>query len=117
MKNSKILKHILALTEKDFNILSENLAKNNILLHVGLFTGPCESLTVQANKYNFSLISAEGFKLNTVKQIKESFNLPLFESKQLMDSAPCILKSNISLHEAEELKTLFTKSGAKVEIH
>ncbi|MBU2530810.1 MAG: ribosomal protein L7/L12, partial [Elusimicrobia bacterium] len=51
-----------------------------------------------------------------IKEIKEMMGIGLKEAKDLVDAAPKVLKENISVAEAEEIKKKLEGAGATVEI-
>ena len=56
-------------------------------------------------------------KIKIIKQIKSSIDgINLVEAKKLVESAPCDIKKDIPKDEAEELKAVFEKLGAEMEI-
>lgn len=55
-------------------------------------------------------------KLQVVKTVKESLSLGLKEAKDAVDSAPSLLKTEISKADAERIKMNVEASGATVEI-
>jgi len=56
-------------------------------------------------------------KIKVIKQIKSSIaGINLVEAKKLVESAPCDIKKDIPKDEADELKAVFEKLGAVMEI-
>ena len=55
-------------------------------------------------------------KINVIKVVRELTSLGLKEAKDLVDSAPKVVKEDISKEEAEEMKKKFEEVGAQVEI-
>jgi len=55
-------------------------------------------------------------KINVIKVVRELTSLGLKEAKDLVDSAPKVVKEGISKEEAEEMKKKFEDVGAQVEI-
>ena len=55
-------------------------------------------------------------KVQIIKEIKEMMGIGLKEAKDLVDAAPKVLKENISVAEAEEIKKKLEGAGATVEI-
>jgi large subunit ribosomal protein L7/L12 len=55
-------------------------------------------------------------KINVIKVVRELTSLGLKEAKDLVDSAPKVVKEDISKEEAEEMKKKFEAVGAQVEI-
>ena len=63
------------------------------------------------------IIKAPGqSKLAVVKLVKELTSLGLKESKELVDSAPKVIKEGVTKNEAEALKNQLEEAGAEVEI-
>lgn len=55
-------------------------------------------------------------KINVIKVVRELTSLGLKEAKDLVDSAPKVVKEDISKEEAEEMKKKFEAVGAQAEI-
>ena len=55
-------------------------------------------------------------KIAVIKVIREVTSKGLQEAKQLVDSAPQVVKNGVSKTEAEELKAKLEAAGAAVEI-
>jgi len=55
-------------------------------------------------------------KLKIVKEVKNLLGLGLKEAKELVDSAPAVLKKGVSKEEAESIKNALTELGAEVEL-
>lgn len=67
-------------------------------------------------EFTVELKEAGSNKIGVIKIIRDLTNLPLKEAKELVESAPKVLKEGITKSEAEELKKKFEEAGAKVEI-
>jgi large subunit ribosomal protein L7/L12 len=55
-------------------------------------------------------------KIKVIKEIRAITGLGLKEAKDLVDSAPKVLKKDVKKEEAEQIKDVLTKVGAVVEI-
>ncbi|CAL4041970.1 50S ribosomal protein L7/L12 [Buchnera aphidicola (Phyllaphis fagi)] len=55
-------------------------------------------------------------KISVIKAVRSATNLGLKESKDLVESAPTIIKEKINKKDAESLKNNLEKVGAEVEI-
>ena len=55
-------------------------------------------------------------KIQVIKLVKEVLGLGLKEAKDLVDSAPKVIKEGIATEEAEELKAKLEEAGAKVKV-
>lgn len=64
-----------------------------------------------------TLKSAGQEKVKVIKVVKELFNLGLMEAKKIADSAPAVLKENVSPAEAEEIAKKLQEVGAEVSIN
>ena len=71
-----------------------------------------------AEKSSFDVILKSGgqAKLQVVKVVKELTGLGLKEAKDLVDSAPKVLKEAATKEEAEEIKAKLEGEGAKVTL-
>lgn len=70
----------------------------------------------QDTKYALFLQWAGPLKLAVVKAIKESCCMELIKAKNIVDSAPCVICSGLSLSEAVSAKKNIEQSGAKVSM-
>lgn len=71
---------------------------------------------VEQTEFDVILKIAGSTKLKVVKKIKELTSLGLRDAKELVDSAPILVKEKISQSEAEILKAELESVGAEVEI-
>jgi large subunit ribosomal protein L7/L12 len=55
-------------------------------------------------------------KINVIKEVRAITNLGLKEAKDLVESAPKTLKSDVAKADAEEIKKKLEAVGAKVEL-
>ena len=55
-------------------------------------------------------------KVKVIKVVREATGLGLKEAKDLVDSAPKMVKEGVSKEEAEEVKTKLEAEGAKVTV-
>ena len=79
--------------------------------------GGAEAAAVdEQTEFNVILKACGPNKLAVVKLVKELTGNGLKESKDLVDSAPAILKEAVSKDEAEGLKNSLVEAGAEVEI-
>jgi large subunit ribosomal protein L7/L12 len=73
-------------------------------------------VTEEKTEFNVVLVSVGASKINVIKAVREISGLGLKEAKDLVESAPKIVKENISKIEAEEIKKKLTETGATVEL-
>ncbi len=69
-----------------------------------------------SDNYNVILLNAGSAKLQIVKAVYEFCNMGLKEAKDLVDSAPSIIKRNLSYSEAQKLQHVLTDAGGLIEI-
>lgn len=67
-------------------------------------------------EFNVVLKDAGASKLAVVKLVKELTGLGLKEAKEVVDSAPSVVKEGLSKEEAEGLKKSLEETGAVVEL-
>ena len=80
--------------------------------------GPAAGAVEVEEKTEFDVIlkAAGASKLNVIKVVREITGLGLKEAKDLVESAPKVIKEGISKEDAEALKTQLEGAGAKVTI-
>jgi large subunit ribosomal protein L7/L12 len=71
----------------------------------------------EQTEFNVELVEVGANKLNVIKAVRETVaNLGLKEAKDLVDSAPKIVKEGVSKEEAAKIKEKLEAAGAKVAI-
>ena len=72
----------------------------------------------QEEKTTFDVIlkDAGTQKIAVIKEVRAATNLGLKEAKDLVESAPKVVKESASKEEAEDLKKKLEAAGAKVEL-
>ena len=71
----------------------------------------------EKDSFDIELVSAGSSKINVIKAVREVVSgLGLKEAKELVDSAPKVIKEGVSKDEAEEIKTKLSDAGAEVEL-
>ena len=66
--------------------------------------------------FDVVLVKAGEQKIAVIKVVREATEKGLQEAKQLVDTAPQLIKSGVNKAEAEELKKKLEAAGATVEI-
>ncbi|MFV0389367.1 MAG: 50S ribosomal protein L7/L12 [Pyrinomonadaceae bacterium] len=81
-------------------------------------TGGADSGAAEAkDSFDVELVSAGASKINVIKVVREVVaGLGLKEAKEIVDSAPKVLKEGVSAEEGEEIKKKLTDAGATVEL-
>ena len=70
----------------------------------------------EKDSFDVELTSAGDSKVKVIKVVREVTGLGLKEAKDLVDSAPKVIKEGISKEEAEELKKKLEEQGASVTL-
>ena len=68
------------------------------------------------DKFEVVLSASGDNKINVIKEVRAITNLGLKEAKDLVESAPKTLKTDVAKAEAEEIKKKLEAAGAKVEL-
>ena len=78
--------------------------------------GPAADVVEEKSSFDVVLKSAGAAKLQVVKAVKEACGLGLKEAKDMVDSAPSVVKEGLAKDEAESLKKTLEEAGAEVEL-
>lgn len=70
----------------------------------------------EKTKFDVILTSAGPSKLNVIQVVREVNSLGLKDAKDLVESAPKVVKAGISRNEAEEIRKKLVDAGASAEI-
>ncbi len=77
--------------------------------------GPAEEVE-EKTEFDVELTDIGPNKVKVIKVVREATGLGLKEAKEVVDSAPKVVKEGVSKAEAEELKTKLEAEGAKVTL-
>ena len=78
--------------------------------------GGGEAAEEEKTEFDVVLTSAGQAKINVIKTVRSITGLGLKEAKELVDSAPKLVKEGVAKAEAEEIKTQLEEAGATVEL-
>ncbi len=70
----------------------------------------------EKDEFDVELTEVGPNKVKVIKVVREATGLGLKEAKEVVDSAPKVVKEGASKAEAEELKTKLEAEGAKVTL-
>ncbi|APS00437.1 50S ribosomal protein L7/L12 [Pajaroellobacter abortibovis] len=70
----------------------------------------------EKTEFNVELKAIGPNKINVIKVVRELTNLGLKEAKELVESAPKVIKEGVSKAEAEEIKKKVEEAGANVAL-
>ncbi|BGI51272.1 MAG: 50S ribosomal protein L7/L12 [Buchnera aphidicola (Ceratovacuna japonica)] len=99
---------LISQMEKKFNISSKDISEN--------INESKTKKEKEKTEFSIFLKSIGSNKISVIKAIRSITNFGLKESKDLVESAPVMIKENINKKESENLKNILEKSGAVVEI-
>ena len=84
---------------------------------VAVAAGPAAGAAVEEQtEFNVELTSFGANKVAVIKAVREATGLGLKEAKDLVESAPSVLKEGVSKEEGEELKKKLEEAGATVTL-
>ena len=70
----------------------------------------------EQTEFDVELTEAGAKKINVIKAVREITALGLADAKNLVESAPKVVKEGVSKEEAEEMKKKLEEAGAKVTV-
>lgn len=70
----------------------------------------------EQSEFNVELADAGAQKIAVIKAVKEALGLGLKEAKEMVDSAPAVVKENAKKEDAEALKAKLEEAGATVNL-
>ena len=123
-KYNKIIEEIEKLTALELSELVKALEeKFGVSASAGMMAAPAASASAEASAdkeektaFDVVLTKSGEQKIAVIKVIREVTSKGLQETKQLVDSAPQVVKNGVSKAEADELKVKLEAAGAAVEI-
>lgn len=78
--------------------------------------GAEESVAEEKSSFDVEITEAGGNKIAVIKAIRNFVQVGLKEAKDLVDSAPAMLKEGVAKEEAEKMKKELEEAGAKVTL-
>jgi large subunit ribosomal protein L7/L12 len=104
-------KQLIDILEKDYGIKgAQNIVQKSVT------TEENKVAVVEQTEFNVYLKEIGNQKLQVIKKVKEITNSGLKEAKDLVDSAPCLLREKVSKADAEIIRTELQNLFAVVEI-
>lgn len=70
----------------------------------------------EKDEFDIYLAEAGAKKIQVIKEIRGLTDLGLKEAKDLVESAPKLIKEGVKKEEAEKIKKILEEQGAKVEL-
>ncbi|CAL4317945.1 50S ribosomal protein L7/L12 [Buchnera aphidicola] len=92
--------------------------KFNVSANINIVNNPTEKQEIKKEKteFNVFLKSIGKNKISVIKAVRSTTSLGLKEAKDLVESAPVMIKEKINKNESELLKKALESAGAEVEI-
>ena len=83
---------------------------------VAVAAGPGPAVAEEQTEFNVELSSFGANKVAVIKAVREATGLGLKEAKDLVESAPAVLKEGVTKEEGEALKKKLEEAGAEVKL-
>jgi len=103
------LNELVKVLEKKFGVSAQAVA-------VADPAGASEAGAEEQDSFTVELADVGGQKIQVIKVVKEVLGLGLKEAKDLVDSAPSVLKEGVKKEEAEEIKDKVAAAGGSVNL-
>jgi len=78
--------------------------------------GPAPAAAEEKTEFNVSMTKVGDNKINVIKAIRAITGLGLKEAKDLVESAPVVVKEGVNKDQAQDIKKQLEEAGAAVEI-
>lgn len=78
--------------------------------------GGAEEVVEEKSEFNVELTAVGDNKISVIKAVRSATELGLKEAKDLVDSAPKVIKENVKKEEAEEMKKKLEEAGGTVTL-
>jgi large subunit ribosomal protein L7/L12 len=100
------LNELVKVLEKKFGVSAQAVA----------VAGPAAAAAEEKSEFTVELTSAGEQKIAVIKVVKEALALGLKEAKDLVESAPAVLKADVKKEDAEAWKKKIEEAGGKVTL-
>lgn len=100
------LNELVKLLEKKFGVSAAAVA----------VAGPAAGAAEEQSEFAVELVSDGGAKIPVMKAVKELLGLGLKEAKELVESAPAVIKEGLKKEEAETMKAKIEEAGGKATL-
>lgn len=87
-----------------------------VVAGAGAAAGAAAASTEEQTEFTVVLKEIGANKINVIKEVRGITNLGLKEAKDLVEAAPKPIKEGVSKEEANKIKEVLEKAGAKVEL-
>lgn len=108
------LAELVKILEKKFGI-SAIPATVGVAAPMGTMAGPTEKVE-EKTEFNVELTAIGDNKIAVIKAVREVIQIGLKEAKDLVESAPKVIKEKVKKGEAEVIKKKLEEAGAQVTL-
>ncbi len=116
-KFKKLVEEVEKMTVLELNELVKVLEKKfGVSAQAVAVAGPAAAAAEEKSEFNVELTSAGEQKIAVIKVVKEALALGLKEAKDLVESAPAMLKTDVKKEDAEAWKAKIEAAGGKVTL-
>lgn len=90
--------------------------KSEVCIHCGYPLSKMNSINSENITYKVIILEVGANKVKIIKVIRESTGLGLKEAKELVDNAPCVVRTGLDKNEADIIAQNLVNEGAKVSV-
>src|SRR3989338_1955593 len=117
MNQDQIIEAVEKMTVLELNTLVKAIEEKwGVSAAAVAVAGPAAAAAEEKTEFNVQLTAAGEQKIAVIKVVKEALALGLKEAKDLVESAPALLKENVKKEQAEEWKKKIEEAGGKVTL-
>lgn len=117
MTNEQIIEAVEKMTVLELNTLVKAIEEKwGVSAAAVAVAGPAVAAAEEKSEFNVELTSAGEQKIAVIKVVKEALALGLKEAKDLVESAPAMLKEGVKKEDAEAWKKKIEEAGGKVTL-
>jgi len=110
------LSELVKILEDKFGVSAQAPVMAASLLANAQAGGNGKEAPEEKDSFTIELKSSGEQKIQVIRVVREFLGLGLKEAKDLVDSAPKVLKEGVKKEEAEEMKKKLEEAGAAVEL-
>ena len=117
MEQDKIIEAVEKMTVLELNTLVKAIEEKwGVSAAAVAVAGPTAAAGEEKTEFNVELTAVGEQKIAVIKVVKEALALGLKEAKDLVESAPALLKADVKKEQAEEWKKKIEDAGGKVTL-
>jgi len=108
------LAELVKILEKKFGVSAAPAV--GIAVPGGAAPAGADAETEEKSSFNIELVDIGSNKIGVIKAVRDVTQKGLKDTKEIVDSAPQVIKEEATKEEADEIKKKFEEAGAKVEL-